>query len=138
MTDDEAKLDILRSAMESARDTIKSCLLINAGSAAVLIAFLGHLVTRGEYQLVEKLAPSTMWFALGVLAAIIAHGFSYCSNLFFVYWPWRWGQNARYAAVAATLLSTICFICGAWTASDSLLSISKVKLKTATIIQGVI
>jgi hypothetical protein len=87
MTEDEAKPDLLRSAMESAKETIKACLIINAGSAAALIAFMGHLVTQKEYKLVEQLAPSTTWFVVGVLAAIVGHGLSYLSNLFFVFWP---------------------------------------------------
>lgn len=137
MTEDEAKPDLLRSALESAKETIKACLLINAGSAAALIAFMGHLVTQKEYQLVEQLAPSNKWFVIGALAAILGHALSYLSNLFFVYWPWHMGQCARYAAVFVTLLSMICFTVGALTASASLSSISKANLKPTPTIQGI-
>lgn len=137
MTDDEAKPDLLRSALESAKETIKACLLINAGSAAALIAFMGHLVTQKEYQLVKQLAPSTKWFVIGVLAAISGHFFSYLSNLFFVYWPSRWGRNAEYVAVFITLFSMVCFAVGAWTISDSLSSIEKANLKPDATIQGI-
>jgi hypothetical protein len=119
--------------MESAKETIKACLIINAGSAAALIAFMGHLVTEKQYSLVELLAPSNKWFIAGAIAAIFGHGFSYLSNLFAVWWPPRWGENALYVAVALTLCSVICFAIGAYTASTSLSSISKTRQKQPTI-----
>jgi hypothetical protein len=47
MADQDAeRLELLRSALESAKDTIKACLLINSGAAVALVAFTGHLVTE--------------------------------------------------------------------------------------------
>jgi hypothetical protein len=136
MTEDEAKPEMLRSAMESAKETIKACLLIDAGSAAALIAFMGHLTTQKEFQLVEKLAPSNLWFVGGVFAAMLGHGFSYLSNLFFVFWPDRRGDYCRYIAVGVTALSMVFFAVGACKATAALSLISKSNVKTQTTIQS--
>ena len=60
MNEEEAKPDLLRSAMESAKEALKACLLINAGSAAVLLGFMGQLVIQNKFQLVDQLALSNV------------------------------------------------------------------------------
>jgi hypothetical protein len=35
--------ELLRSAMDSAKETVKSCLLINGGATIAVLTFIGHL-----------------------------------------------------------------------------------------------
>jgi hypothetical protein len=121
MDQEEAKHDILRSALTSAQETIKACLFINAGSATALIALLSHLFTEKQYQLAEVLAPSIKWFVFGAVTAVLGHACSYASNLFFAYRPYeRGGDYFRIAAVVLVLSSIACFAIGACRATASL------------------
>ena len=77
----KARLESLRSAMESAKDAIKACLLINGGAAGGLLAFMGHLATVGNDRLIRGLLVSLLLFGGGLITAIIAHGTAYASHL---------------------------------------------------------
>jgi hypothetical protein len=81
----QERLECLRSALESAKETIKACLLINSGTAVALLAFMGHLITEKQLQLFAELTPSLWWFISGVIAAILAHASAYSSNWRFAY-----------------------------------------------------
>lgn len=106
MADQDAeRLEVLRSALESAKETIKACLLINSGAAVALVAFMGHLVTeKGSLNLSSGLLPSLNWFVAGIVTAAFAHGLSYFTNLHF----WRGGwQRAQWLRFIAVLFSTM-------------------------------
>ena len=82
-TYEKARLEALRSAMESAKDAIKACILINGGAAGALLVFMGHLASVRDERLIRALAGSLRWFMIGLIAAIVAHWMAYASNLNF-------------------------------------------------------
>ena len=106
-------LEILRSAMDSAKETIKACVLINGGAALAVLTFIGHVATQNnKYQgLIQQLAPSLIWFEAGLVAAVLGHGGSYYSNLNFARGEWQSGQGWRILVLVFTFVS-ICFFAG--------------------------
>lgn len=136
MAEDTDKTEILRSAMDSAREMIKACLLINSGAAVALLAFTGQLLTKDTYHaLITELLPSLNWFVAGIVGAILAHGMSYTTNLLF----WRGyvqGQTCRIIAGVLTLVSVGSFIIGCYSVSRSFSRMSPSTTKPTTIIQG--
>ena len=77
---DKVRSEFLRFAMESARDAIKACLVINAGAAAGLLVFIGHLATVKNQPLIAYLSASFQYFVVGIVAAIAAQILAYVSH----------------------------------------------------------
>ena len=94
-TYEKARLEALRSAMESAKDAIKACLLINGGAAGGLLAFMGHLATVGNDLLIRGLLVSLLLFGGGLITAIIAHGTAYASHFNFARFPTQKVENLQ-------------------------------------------
>jgi hypothetical protein len=118
MADQDAeRLELLRSALESAKDTIKACLLINSGAAVALVAFTGHLVTeKSSLNLISGLLPSLNWFVAGIVTAALAHGCSYVTNLRFWSGGWQRAQWYRIIVVFFIFASICSFIRGSYSA----------------------
>ena len=77
------QIELLRSAMSNANETLKACLLVNGGAAVALLAFMGHLATQRLFIALGQFAPSMMWFIGGLAVGIVGHGLAYRTNLLF-------------------------------------------------------
>lgn len=74
---------LLGPAMDSAKEALKSLLLINGAAAVALLTFIGHLVAQGHYQFIEAFVPPAVSFVIGIALVPLTHGFSYAANLLF-------------------------------------------------------
>jgi hypothetical protein len=119
-----------------ATEALKSLILINAGSAAALLALIGHLVTMGQKTMANALALPLCIFLASAIMSSAAFSFSYLSqaltNLAYTYvivsdiekynkksaWGQRWQFLAIIAAIGAFL---VCFF-GVWEAYAAFMS----------------
>lgn len=95
----ETELEMFRSVITAGQSAIKASLLVNAGAAIALLAFVGSLL-RGENELslVSDFAYSLLLFSAGVLVAAIAGGIAYLTQITYQ-WKWRWcGGILNFAA----------------------------------------
>lgn len=131
-------LEIARNAMDSAKETIKSCILINGGAALAILTFIGHVVTQGDkYRgLIPQLAHSLGWFEAGLVAAILGHGSSYGSNLYFAWGPWQRGQRYRILALACTIASICFFVVGSCQGYQAFAHVAAIATKSEATIQN--
>jgi hypothetical protein len=133
-TDEKIRLEALRSAMESAKDAIKACILINGGAAGALLVFMGHLATARDNQAIRDLAGSLIWFMIGLVVAILAHGLAYASHLNLARYPTKknW-KHYRRCAVGLTLSSIILFWFGGYFAYSAFVATAKRPPPTPTL-----
>lgn len=123
--DEKSRLEALRSAMDSAKDAIKACILINGGAAGALLVFMGHLATARDNQAIRDLAGSLGWFLGGLVAAILAHGMAYASHLNLFRSSQRKWKVYRGFAVGLTLLSMVLFGRGGYSAYSGFFATAK-------------
>lgn len=62
------------------KETMKSLLLLSGGSAAALLAFIGHLTTSGMKDSAKGLALPLCVFVVAAVFAVGGMGFSYLSQ----------------------------------------------------------
>lgn len=62
------------------KETMKSLLLLSGGSAAALLAFIGHLTTSGMKESAKGLALPLCVFVVAAVFAVGGMGFSYLSQ----------------------------------------------------------
>ena len=62
------------------KETMKSLLLLSGGSAAALLAFIGHLATSGMKEAAKGLAFPLCIFVFAAVLAVGGLGFSYLSQ----------------------------------------------------------
>jgi hypothetical protein len=114
-----------------ATEAMKSLILINAGSAAALLALIGHLVTSEQKTMANAIAFPLCIFLVSAIMSSAAFGFSYLSqmmvNLAYTYIivsedvkkynsVSAWGRFWQKLAMAATMIAFgICFF-GIWEA----------------------
>ena len=66
------RLEVLKSAIETAKVLMQSLILINGGSAVALLAFIGHLTSAGKP--VSSFATPLAYFVVGVGSAALFAG----------------------------------------------------------------
>jgi len=124
-----------KAAIDNATETLKAIVLINGGSCVAILTFIGTLATKDKVPIV--LATPLIWFAVGLVMAVIASGLGYFTNLFIGYTsknmtqeyerPFlrdndkskryrHWGEWTRWIAVIAALGSIVAFSSGLYTA----------------------
>lgn len=62
------------------KETMKSLILLSGGSAAALLAFIGHLATSGMKESAKGLALPLCVFVVAAVFAVGGMGFSYLSQ----------------------------------------------------------
>ncbi len=72
--------DCIQGVLTYGRETMKALILISTGSAAALLAFIGHLATSGMKEPAKGLALPLCVFMLASLLAAAGLGFSYFSQ----------------------------------------------------------
>ena len=117
---------LLGPAMDSAKEALKSLLLINGAATVALLTFIGHLVTQGHYHFIEAFVPPVVSFVIGIALVPLAHGFSYKSNLLFAKSD-SLAKSFRSAAIATAFISLFCFVVGACLAVSGFSLLSKYK-----------
>ena len=82
----EAALNILPSIIDGiisyGKETIKGLILLNSGSAAALLAFIGHLAVSGMKDGGKAFALPLCLFMAASIVALIGMGLSYISEIF--------------------------------------------------------
>jgi hypothetical protein len=71
-----------KAAIDSGTETIKAIVLINGGSCVAILTFIGTIATKDKVPI--GLATPLIWFALGLVMAVIASAFGYFTNLLIV------------------------------------------------------
>lgn len=67
--------DMNAASVSTAQLALRTVVLVNGGSAAAMLAFLGALVGKGDPPsliLVQRIAGSLLWFASGLVVATFA------------------------------------------------------------------
>jgi hypothetical protein len=64
-----------KAAVDSGTETIKAIVLINGGSCVAILTFIGTLATKDKVPI--GLATPLIWFAAGLVMAVIASAFAY-------------------------------------------------------------
>ena len=124
-----------KAAVDSGTETIKAIVLINGGSCVAILTFIGTLATKDKVPI--GLATPLIWFAAGLVMAVIASAFAYFSNLFIAGTSTHktpeyedpflrdtdkskryrlLGEWARWLAVIAALCGIVAFCAGLYTA----------------------
>ena len=116
------RLELLRSVSSSAHEAVRSSILINGGAAVALLAFIGHLASIGENELVVGFASSLVGFVSGILAATLAYGFVYFAQLAFYRGSINVGSWLRVVTVVFVLGSLGLFVYGSYSAYRIFLS----------------
>lgn len=62
------------------KETMRSLLLLSGGSAAALLAFIGHLATSGMKEPAKGLALPLCVFVAAAVSAVVGMGFSYLTQ----------------------------------------------------------
>ena len=82
----EAALNILPSIIDGVisygKETIKGLILLNSGSAAALLAFIGHLAVSGMKDGAKAFALPLCLFIAASIVALLGMGLSYISEIF--------------------------------------------------------
>lgn len=72
--------NIVDGVITYAKETMKGLILLNSGSAAALLAFIGHLATMGMKENAKMFALPLCLFLAASIAALIGMGLSYLSQ----------------------------------------------------------
>ncbi|GAB5507475.1 MAG: hypothetical protein Rhirs2KO_26380 [Rhizobiaceae bacterium] len=135
--EDEMHTDLLRASLDSAKEAIRSMLVLNGGASIALLGFLAATFseefTPNEAQLYSAILESLAFFAGGSFAAVLTAGLAYIVNSLYAgasarkkriwVWPylektkasqrcWFWGQALNWVAVVTGGASLIAFVCG--------------------------
>ena len=76
--DKDSSLEMFKSVIASGQNSLRACMLINAGACIALLAFIGNLASSADTRLfIPQLAGVMLWFVIGVLVVSIAYGATY-------------------------------------------------------------
>jgi len=130
------------AALESGREALKAMILVNGGSSVAMLAFIGTLASKDVLppnKLAEISSP-LIWFATGLILAMIASAGAYFTNLMIAGSSSRQtreyefpflrdtksskrhrfaGEIFRHLTVAAAAASIGCFGWGVWKAKTA-------------------
>ena len=77
-------LEMFKSVLEAGRAAVASALLVNGGASVAILAFLANVAIKSEAVVrAPAMAGALMWFASGVLAAAVASGITYVTQLLY-------------------------------------------------------
>lgn len=111
------RLEVMKQVFPFAQESMKCVVLMNAGAAAALLAFVGSLVGKNEKATAALLASATLYYMLGVASGALCWGFSYLSQWLYAYRSDdRWGNWVRGFAIGAFVSSIALFVGGGWSA----------------------
>ena len=105
---------MFQSVIASGQSALKASFLINGGSAAALLAFIGTM--WGQSQCLSKsLAASLLYFMYGVLISAFASGTTYLSQASYAgssQWSQKIGNVVNAISIICVLLTYLCFYLG--------------------------
>jgi hypothetical protein len=102
-----ADVEVGKSVIDTAKTLIRSLILINGGSAVALLAFIGHLASIPQGQLlIASFAVPLGWFVIGVGTAALFAG-SLCLGQKFYAQQWKRSGNATVPISALLALASI-------------------------------
>lgn len=134
-----------QEAVLNGREGIKALILINGGAAITMLGFVGAFAARGNFDIkhLTPIANSLLWFAGGIVLAVIAFGFSYVANFSYAactsrmkktyehpfvidtdnsIW-WRdFGVRFHYAAIGIAVLALALFLVGIWSVRNAIIA----------------
>jgi hypothetical protein len=111
-----ASLENFRSVILAGQNAIRTMVLVNGGASVALLAFLGHMLGRGEAA-ASGFAEGLLFFVSWTLFAGLVSGFTYLSQRLYggaKGWHQTAGDWASYLAIGLGFASYIAFGCGAW------------------------
>ncbi|WP_113499209.1 hypothetical protein [Brucella sp. NBRC 12953] len=84
---DQLHDELLKAALDSARDALKAALLLNGGACIALLGFLASITskeaTRASLMLLAPAKFGLTWFAAGAFLAAFGSGLAYiCNSLY--------------------------------------------------------
>ena len=113
----QTALEMLRSVITLGQGALRAAMLVNGGAAVAILGFLGSAWTKGVPQATLTTLPRSMlFFAVGVLAAGLATGFTYLSQAAFASEQRRRGEVMRRIVIALIVASFVMFGLGSWVA----------------------
>ena len=116
----ERDLEFLRATVATARTALTTAMLINAGAAIAVLAFLGNLLQTKATALIPQFATALILYVVGVLVAAVATGTAYISQAGFGQELGRRsrtiGELFRYTSMTFIAASYVLFGCASWSA----------------------
>jgi hypothetical protein len=142
------------AAIKAGEETIKALILINGGSSVAMLAFVGTLASKDHTtpQQIAMMASPLIWFAFGVVLAVVAACFAYLTNNAISKlsltrerkWQhpfvidgarsgrWKWiVELTRMVTIAVVACSLASFCWGVWTAKRGFEQLSAVSAPAA-------
>ncbi len=116
----ESNLEMFRSVITAGQAAIKTCFLLNGGSALAMLAFIGHLASVDQGK-ITSFAQTLIPFAFGVFIAALTSGVTYLSQWLFSGGDTakKWGTGLNITAIVLGILSYLTFVWGIWWAYDA-------------------
>lgn len=118
----QVSMEMFRSVIASGQIALKTALLVNGGAAVALLAFIGNIWSKTQPLAVAKgLTLSLLLFGSGVLAAAVAAGVTYLTQVAFER-EWRCaGTILQVTAIVLVAAGIVVFGLGVWFAQEALL-----------------
>ena len=112
----QSGIEMFRATISFGASSLKTVLIINGGAITLLMALIGHLLSRENVQveLIAQLALSMQWFLFGLIAAVLAPGSAYVAQAAYVDHRNFLGTSFRALAVTLFIGSVASFGWGAW------------------------
>lgn len=103
---------MFQSVIAAGQSTLRATFLINGGSAAALLAFIGKMWTQNQ-GVAQSLAYSMLFFMFGVLASAFASGTTYLSQASYSKDGKKWQQIGNFvnAISIVSVLSSMSLFC---------------------------
>ncbi len=84
---DQLVNDLMKAALDNARDALRAALLLNGGACIAVLGFLASLssgtTTRAGMSLIGPAKAGLVFFAVGAALAAIASGLAYFTNSYY-------------------------------------------------------
>ena len=112
----QSGIEMFRATISFGASSLKTVLIINGGAITLLMALIGHLLSRENVQveLIAQLAQSMQWFLFGLIAAVLAPGSAYVAQAAYADDRRFVGTSFRILAVALFVGSVASFGWGVW------------------------
>jgi hypothetical protein len=120
----ERDLENIKAASSLGSDALKGLLLVNGGAAAGVLTFFGNVLTKTSPPppiQVDLIRTGLLWFAAGVVLALVASGLGWLGQYFMLQ---RLGRRVEAATLGSSgvvgLSSAACFVIGVLSCGNSL------------------
>lgn len=134
-----------QEAVLNGREGLKALILINGGAAITMLGFVGAFAGKGGFDMkhLTPIANSLLWFAGGIVLAVLTFGLSYIVNFSYAArtsrmsrgydhpyvtdnvdsrWWHKIGKRIHYVSIGTAILGVLCFLVGIWSVRNAIIA----------------